>query len=72
MNKSTVERPIDHSGQTIAGTLRHRGRRIMTTGIREFALVPVIILLLIVGAFINPSFLTANNLINVAQQSAAL
>lgn len=72
MNKSTVERPIDHSGQTNAGTLRLRGRRIMTTGIREFALVPVIILLLIVGAFINPSFLTANNLINVAQQSAAL
>ncbi|HEY5002952.1 MAG TPA: ABC transporter permease [Ktedonobacteraceae bacterium] len=72
MSKSTVERPIDRSRQTIAGTLRHRGRYIMTTGIREFALVPVIILLLIIGAFINPSFLTANNLINVAQESAAL
>src|SRR5450432_1104832 len=72
MSKSTVERPIDRSRQTIAGTLRHRGRYIMTTGIREFALVPVIILLLIIGAFINPAFFTANNLINVAQQSAAL
>ena len=36
------------------------------------ALLPVIVLLLIVGAFINPSFLTADNFINVAQQSAAL
>ncbi|MBV9257075.1 MAG: ABC transporter permease [Ktedonobacteraceae bacterium] len=72
MSKSTVERPIDHSGQKVGGTLRHRGQHILATGIREFALVPVIILLLIVGAFINPSFLTANNLINVAQQSAAL
>lgn len=72
MSKSTVERPIDRSGQASAGTLRHRGQRILSTGLREFALVPVIILLLIIGAFINPSFLTANNLINVAQQSAAL
>src|SRR5450432_2058766 len=72
MSKSTVERPIDRSRQTIAGTLRHRGQHLLATGVREFALVPVIILLLIIGAFINPSFLTANNLINVAQQSAAL
>lgn len=71
MSKSTVERPIDHSGQT-AGTLRHRGQHILATGVREFALVPVIILLLIIGAFINSSFLTTNNLINVAQESAAL
>lgn len=67
MSKSTVERPIDHSGQTVAGTLRHRGQHILAIGVREFALVPVIILLLIIGAFINPSFLTAINLINVAQ-----
>ncbi len=72
MSKSTVERPIDHSGQTVAGTLRHRGQHILAIGVREFALVPVIILLLIIGAFINPSFLTAINLINVAQESAAL
>jgi simple sugar transport system permease protein len=71
MSKSTVERPTDRSGQT-AGTLRHRGQHLLATGVREFALVPVIILLLIIGAFINPSFLTANNLINVAQESAAL
>jgi simple sugar transport system permease protein len=72
MSKSTVESPIDHSGQTSAGTLRHRSQHILAIGIREFTLVPVIIVLLIIGAFINPSFLTVTNLINVAQDSAAL
>jgi simple sugar transport system permease protein len=72
MSKSTVERPTDHSGENTAGTLRHRGQHFLATSVREFALVPVIILLLIVGGFINSSFLTTSNLINVAQQSAAL
>ncbi len=71
MSKSTVERPTDHSGQTVE-TLRHRSQRFLATGIREFTLVPVIILLIIIGAFINPSFLTTANFLNVAQQSAAL
>ncbi len=72
MSKSAVERPVDRSGQTIAGTLRHHSRNIMGSWIRELALLPVIVLLLIIGAFVNSSFLTANNFINVAQQSAAL
>jgi simple sugar transport system permease protein len=72
MSKSTVDRPVDRSSQTIAGTLRHHGRNIIANWIRELALLPVIILLLVVGAFVNPAFLTANNFINVAQESAAL
>src|SRR5947208_10198342 len=72
MSKSTVERPVDQPEQTIAGTLRHHGRHIMANWIRELALLPVIALLLIIGAFVNPAFLTADNFINVAQQSAAL
>jgi len=72
MSKSTVERPLDQPEQTIAGTLRRRGRYIMVNWIRELALLPVIVLLLIVGAFVNPAFLTASNFINVAQESAAL
>ncbi len=71
MSKSTVERPIGSSGQTTS-TLRYRSRRILATGIREFTLIPVIILFVIIGAFINPSFLTTNNFINVAQQAAPL
>src|SRR5215467_13425767 len=72
MSKSTVERPLDQPEQTIAGTLRRHGRYIMVNWIRELALLPVIVLLLIVGAFVNPAFLTASNFINVAQESAAL
>src|SRR2546429_1331239 len=72
MSKSTVERPVDRQGQTIAGTLRHHGRYIVANWIREIAVLPVIVLLLVIGAFVNSSFLTETNLINVAQESAAL
>ncbi len=72
MRKSTVERPVERPGKRIAGTLRHHGRNIVASWIRELALLPVIVLLLIVGAFVNPAFLTEANFVNVAQQSAAL
>src|SRR5579864_4218809 len=72
MSKPAVERPVDQPEQTIAGTLRRRGRHIIANWIRELALLPVIVLLLIVGSFVNPAFLTADNFINVAQESAAL
>src|SRR5258708_13850905 len=72
MSKSTVERPVDRSEQMAVGTLQRCGRQFMTNWIRELALLPVIVLLLIVGAFENPAFLTANNLINVAQLAAPL
>ncbi|HEV2581357.1 MAG TPA: ABC transporter permease [Ktedonobacteraceae bacterium] len=72
MSKSAVERPVEEPGQTISGTLRRQGRQIVASWIRELALLPVIVLLVIVGAFVNSSFLTANNFINVAQESAAL
>lgn len=39
---------------------------------RDLTLVPVIALLLIVGAFMDPIFLTAGNLTNVLQQQAAI
>src|SRR5258707_14178195 len=72
MSKSTIERPVDPSGQTITGTLRHHGRYLIASWIRELALLPVIVLLLVIGSFVNPAFLTANNFITVAQESAAL
>jgi simple sugar transport system permease protein len=72
MSKSTVDRPVDRAGQTLAGTLRRQGRHLIANWIRELALLPVIVLLLVVGSFVNPAFFTADNLINVAQQSAAL
>ena len=72
MSKSAVERPVDRPEQTIVGTLRHHSRHIIANWIRELALVPVIVLLVIVGAFVNSAFLTTANFINVAQESAAL
>lgn len=72
MSKSAVEGPVNQPEQLKTGTLRHNGRYIMANWIRELALLPVIILLVIIGAFVNPAFLTADNFINVAQESAAL
>jgi simple sugar transport system permease protein len=72
MSKSTVERPVDQPGETIGETLRRHSRHIIANWLRELALIPVIILLLIIGAFVNSSFLTVANLLNVAQESAAL
>src|SRR5438874_7488408 len=72
MSKSAVDRPVDQQRQTTAGTLRRYGRHIMANWIRELALLPVIVLLLVIGAFVNPAFFTADNFINVAQESAAL
>src|SRR5437868_2208494 len=72
MSKSAVERPVDEPEQTIAGTLRRHGRHVVTNWIRELALLPVIVLLLVVGTFENPAFLTSDNFINVAQLAAPL
>src|SRR5581483_2225133 len=72
MSKSTVERPVDRPERPSGGALRRHSRYVITNWIRELALLPVIVLLLVVGAFVNPAFMTANNFINVAQQSAAL
>ncbi len=72
MGKSTVERPIEHSGSAGAWALRRQGQHIVTGWIRELTLLPVIVLLIIAGSFVNPAFFTASNFINVAQQSAAL
>jgi simple sugar transport system permease protein len=72
MSKSTVERPVDRVGQAVAGTLRRYGRQVSANWIRELALLPVIALLLVIGAFENPAFLTADNFINVAQLAAPL
>jgi ribose/xylose/arabinose/galactoside ABC-type transport system permease subunit len=40
--------------------------------LRDFALVPAIIALLVVGSFVDPSFLTSSNLTNVMQQQTEL
>ncbi|MEU8109565.1 ABC transporter permease [Nonomuraea muscovyensis] len=46
--------------------------RVRLARFRDLTLVPVILLLLVVGAFLDPTFLTAGNLTNVLQQQAAI
>lgn len=72
MSETLVEHPVDKPVQVVANALRQHGRQALTNWLGELALVPVIVLLLIVGAFVNPAFLTPDNFINVAQDSAAL
>lgn len=68
MAEKAVERP--------AGTARPTGRRAVQTIVlkwfRELTLVPVILVLMIAGAIVNPVFFTPSNLINVAEGGAAL
>jgi ribose/xylose/arabinose/galactoside ABC-type transport system permease subunit len=49
-----------------------QSRRIQLGRFRDLTLVPVIVVLLIVGSFVDPVFLTAGNLTNVLQQQSAL
>ncbi|MFI7424736.1 ABC transporter permease [Nonomuraea sp. NPDC049684] len=53
-------------------TLTAPAPRLRLARFRDLTLVPVILLLLVVGAFLDPTFLTAGNLTNVLQQQAAI
>jgi simple sugar transport system permease protein/ribose transport system permease protein len=46
--------------------------RVRIARFRDLTLVPVIVILLVVGAFLDPIFLTAGNLTNVLQQQASI
>jgi len=49
-----------------------RGRRLVLARLRDFSLIPVILLLLLVGFIVSPNFLTRGNLIDVLQQCTEL
>lgn len=53
-------------------TARRDLRRLVVNWFRELTLVPVIVVLMIAGAIVNPIFFTTSNLINVAEGGAAL
>ncbi len=66
MAETTAERPLA-AGSTVG---RRDWRLIVLNWFRELTLVPVIIVLMIAGAIVNPVFFTTSNLINVAQGGA--
>jgi simple sugar transport system permease protein len=72
MRKSAIEQPSGSQEQAVLGMPRMRSGQVLTSWLRELALLPVILLLLVIGAFVHPAFLTVDNFLNVAQESAAL
>ena len=52
--------------------VRRPVRRVLLGSVRELALVPAIVVLVIVGVFTSPAFFTTANFSNTAQFSAAL
>ncbi len=58
--------------QPVAQATRGKRARSELARLRELALLPALALLLVIGAFVSPSFLTKANLISVLGASAAL
>jgi simple sugar transport system permease protein len=52
--------------------VRRPARRVVASSLRELALLPALVGIVVAGTFTNPAFLTTGNLLNVAQFSAAL
>src|ERR1700729_1389832 len=55
-----------------AGALRRRLNRMNVGVLREVALLPVLVLLLVVGTIVSPAFLTVSNIAGIGQQVSAL
>ena len=55
-----------------AGAVASRLRGMNVNVLREVALLPVLILLIIVGTVVSPAFLTASNFAGIGEQSSAL
>jgi simple sugar transport system permease protein len=49
-----------------------RAPRFNLARLRDFALIPALVILFVLGAFVSPSFLTEANLISILGASAAL
>ena len=55
-----------------AGAVASRLRGMNVNVLREVALLPVLILLIIVGTLVSPAFFTVSNFAGIGQQSSAL
>ena len=68
----TAERTAERAAPAPRAPARRDVRHIVLNWFRELTLVPVIVVLMIAGALVNPVFFTPSNLINVAEGGAAL
>jgi simple sugar transport system permease protein len=67
-----AESAVKTTAAPAPGVARRDFRFIVLKWFRELTLVPVIVVLMIAGAVVNPVFFTTSNLINVAEGGAAL
>jgi len=65
----TSTRAVPGADAPVAG---HGGRRVLMRRLRDFALVPALLVLIILGALLNDQFLTYSNIISILGASAAL
>ena len=72
MRNAVTEPAADPSPAPTRPLARRDIRRVLLNSVRELTLVPVIVVLMIAGAIVNPIFFTPSNLINVAEGGAAL
>ncbi|HEX4831167.1 MAG TPA: ABC transporter permease [Trebonia sp.] len=63
---------ISNPAAVRGGTAGTWVRGLNVTVLREVALLPVLVLLIIVGSVVSPAFFTASNFAGIGQQSAAL
>jgi simple sugar transport system permease protein len=68
----TVEQAVERKAASPAPAASRDFRLVVLNWFRELTLVPVIVVLMIAGAVVNPVFFTPSNLINVAEGGAAL
>ena len=69
---AVAEPAVERRAATAQTTSRRDVRFIVFNWFRELTLIPVILVLMIAGAIVNPVFFTPSNLINVAEGGAAL
>ena len=68
----TAQQAVERKAATPPRAVRRDLRLVVLNWFRELTLVPVIVVLMIAGAVVNPVFFTPSNLINVAEGGAAL
>jgi simple sugar transport system permease protein len=70
---STAVRPGgDAAAPRAGGSVGSRLRSVNAGVLREVALLPVLVLLIVVGTVVSPAFLTISNFAGIGQQSSAL
>jgi simple sugar transport system permease protein len=70
--RAMAKKAVERSARALAPMARRDVRFVVVNWFRELTLVPVIVVMMIAGAVVNPVFFTPSNLVNVAEGGAAL